>query len=109
MNNLFNFVDIGHKRYTIREEPEVCPICHHASKPEQESWTLVGRQTRDFPDLEIVYKCPRAACNRLFIARYSGPVYAEGSLGYFALRELTPRVPKPPIVPSEVREISPAF
>jgi len=112
MKEAFYFVDVGGLRYSHDRNPEVCPLCHHAVEVSQEAWTLVGKRIDKEPKLEIVFRCPRQTCGRLFIGRY-GPSTEESSaghtLGLFVLSEVVPRQPKPAEVPEEVRNISPGF
>jgi hypothetical protein len=108
----FGFVDVAGTRLTREEEPDWCPICHHACDPQEIDWRLVETASRE-PGLEIVYQCPRRACGRLFIARYRvdrKPTYRPG-LGdrYYRLFGLVPRTPRESDVPQEVNAVSPSF
>jgi hypothetical protein len=107
----FNFVDINGVRYSHDKDPELCPLCHHAVMASQETWSLPRRNTPNL-ELEIVFRCPRADCGRLFIARYNattGISKVGSTLGEFVLAEVTPRAPIPPDIPPEVAAISPGF
>lgn len=108
----FSHVDVGESRLTREEEPDWCPICHHACQPEEIDWRLTDTASRQ-PDLEIVYQCPRRACGRLFIARYRVDrkrTYRPG-LGdeYYRFIGLVPRTPRESHVPEEVKAVSPRF
>jgi hypothetical protein len=111
MNQEFHFVDVNGVRYSHDRDPEICPLCHHAIHAQQETWHLVHWYKGPDPELEIVFRCPRATCQRLFIARYRAGL-TEGrhtSGGLFSLAKVLPRVPRTPNLPPTIRTISPGF
>jgi hypothetical protein len=112
MTQEFHFVDVGGLRYSHDRDPDICPLCHYSVRPDQECWSLLRWRREEAPKLEIVFRCPRAECGRLFIARYE-PSTEQGSggrtLGLFVLSELVPRTPKPPGIPDEVKALSQGF
>jgi hypothetical protein len=106
----FSFVDVDGTRLTRDEEPDWCPICHHACRPQEIDWKLVNTESRR-PDLEIIYQCPRRACERLFIARYRVERKPGSSFRdeYYRFLGLVPRTPRESEIPTEVQEVSPSF
>lgn len=92
--------------------PDTCPICHHAMEPRHVTGALTGSYRSFGTYLEIVFKCPRHACSRLFIGRYKArSVPAERSAGKstFELQNAVPFSLKPPDIPEEIKQLSPNF
>ena len=108
MSEAFTLDDKKGVRIRIDRVPDLCPLCHYSIMPETKGWLLVGERLRADPMLEAVYHCPRAQCDRLFIARY-WPVYEHPEGLTYRLQDLVPANPKPPDVPDPVRNISPGF
>lgn len=52
------------------DHPEVCPVCHHAVEPRLVVAANIARDVDPIIRLEVVYRCPRQKCQRLFIAPY---------------------------------------
>jgi len=65
--------------YEIDKKPDTCPACGKGISPVTcfsygvETW----RRYEGF--LQVVYRCPRDECNRLFIAKYVNPGYGGSS------------------------------
>jgi hypothetical protein len=110
MKDKFTTIDIGDARYSRDREPEACPLCHHAVSAHQFEWAVTWH--RDGTILEIVFRCPRADCGRLFVGRYRAKAPLPGSgihVGSLVLFEVVPRLPEPPHFPEEIGNISPLF
>jgi hypothetical protein len=111
----FHWVDIGGSRYTHDTDPNECPLCHHAIKPEQQAWSLTGSPKPDTQAvLEIVYRCPRYECGHLFIGQFrlpgeAGRVSRLSHHDQFVLFNVRPSAPPCPNFPAAVLEISPDF
>ncbi len=105
-------VSVGNSRVLYDRNPDICPLCHISVEPILQLGSLrrVGREA----ELEVVFKCPHAQCQSLFIASYrlaqdrisgrfldyqvliaTGPVYA--------------RSPEELQIPLTVREVSKSF
>lgn len=93
--------------------PDICPICHHAMEPRYIAGALTGSYLFLATYLELVFKCPRRECSRLFIGRYkarSVPADARsGGHSSFEFRHVVPFSLKPPDIPDEIRKLSPNF
>lgn len=92
--------------------PDVCPICHHSMYPKYTIATLTGRYDSLSTFLEIVFKCPRHQCSRLFIGRYkarSVPGERSAAKSTFELQGAVPFSLKPPDLPVEIKQLSPNF
>ena len=112
MDTQFNFADIRGTRYAKDRDPEHCPACHYAIQPAELAHSLSHLRHEDGARLEIAYRCPRSACEVLFIARYrahSRRGYDRIRVGEFRLVSCAPRTPETPTVPDRVQEISPGF
>lgn len=95
-----------------------CPLCHHAIEALQ--WGTVAYAVGPTSnvggiqpiDLQIVLRCPRVACHRLFIARYNRASTTDKSptdLGYWDLAEIEPRAHEVKRFPAEVPTLSARF
>lgn len=93
--------------------PDVCPICHHALRPIHVTGSFAGRPIDIGTFLEMVFKCPRHECSRLFIARYrcrSFPAdIRRGPKPTFEFQHALPFTLKPPDLPEEIKKLSPNF
>jgi hypothetical protein len=110
MGERFSSVEINQRRFNHDRDPEQCPLCHYAVEAEHRYWQVL--EHREDTILEIVLRCPRTACRRLFIARYQATVAEPATshpYGLFVLFEVVPQLPRPPDVPEEIRIISPLF
>ena len=52
----FQHIKIGSLIYTKYRDPDECPICHHAIKPEEHTHAYPGTNASELPRLEIVYQ-----------------------------------------------------
>lgn len=86
----------------IDRTPDECPVCHRAVEPPEHSPTSASGDW-----LERVLRCPRAACGRLFIARYKRAGNMNPPL--FAFSECVPVTPTPPDLGRVAPAVSPIF
>lgn len=96
----------GEKRsFNIDSLPDVCPRCHRGVRPVKPDWNHV-RVDDDLgiPELDMVFICPVASCNRLFFARY-----LANSLGVFNLSQCFPADLQNVEQLPEIEKISPDF
>ncbi len=92
--------------------PDTCPICHHAMQPRHVIAALTGLSKSFNTYLEIVFKCPRYDCSRLFIGRYkacSVPAERSAVRSTFELQNAVPFTLKPPDLYEEIKHLSPNF
>src|SRR4030042_3932175 len=93
--------------------PDVCPICHHALQPKHVTESLAGLPIHFGTFLEIVFRCPRHECSRLFIGRYRFRSLPEtimrGPKPTFEFQHALPFTLKPPDLPVEIKQLSPNF
>lgn len=66
------------KQVEVDKYPDHCPLCHYGVEARFQNLAHVVERVR----LELVFKCPREACQSIFISRYS-QVYYPGSQAYF--------------------------
>jgi hypothetical protein len=95
-----------------------CPLCHHAI--EALPWGAGAYYSGPGStgagihpvDLQIVLRCPRPACHRLFIARYNRAAATDKShvdLGYWDFTKIEPRAHVVKGFPAEVQSLSKRF
>ena len=93
------------RTYYIDRHVDVCPCCHHAVSPKVVATTTNKEESATADIIDIVYKCPRHKCSRLFI----GVIVMDVFSGNYLLKRSFPSNPKAPTLPDEVKEISPSF
>ncbi len=102
----------GQALVSYDRRPDVCPICHHALEPIFVA-THVTKWPADMASfLEIVFRCPRELCSRLFIARYrcsTVPANMKALKPSFNFQHAVPFTVKPPNFPQEIKNLSPLF
>jgi hypothetical protein len=91
-----------------------CPLCHHAIEAIIYShgfYANLGEAKLGEAELQIVLRCPRQNCHRLFIARYAGEVLGQGNSAVtdWELSEIAPMAHKPKELSTEVKAISSQF
>ncbi|MEK7550468.1 MAG: hypothetical protein AAB535_01675 [Patescibacteria group bacterium] len=64
--------------YDIDKKPDTCPSCGKGISPVFCFQYGIDTWRRYEGFLQIVYRCPREECNRLFIAKYVNPGYPTG-------------------------------
>lgn len=85
--------------------PDTCPICNFGI--EATVWRD-GCYRTDSPErVQIVLRCPRDACQELFIATYRRGIPGEGSR--FLLKRVAPKAFRPIAFPRHVTQLSPRF
>jgi hypothetical protein len=96
--------------------PDVCPICHHALQPIHVTDSLAGSAwpIHIGTFLEMVFKCPRHECSRLFIGRYRctrmpANFTISGPKPGFEFQYVLPFTLKPPELTQEIKKLSPTF
>jgi hypothetical protein len=77
--------------------PDMCPICHRAVHPKI---VTDGHYNRDVNIMQVCFRCTALKCQQLFIGSYTD----NG-----ALVRTEPLRPIPPVVPEELKAISPSF
>jgi len=87
---------------SVDELPDMCPICHSHIETHQ---LLAFACDVAGDHLEAVFRCPRNACQSLFIARFT----RTSTHGVHSLTALVPRTAEPPALPAEIRSLSPTF
>jgi hypothetical protein len=92
-----------------REDEEIethadhCPLCHHKIVPIVR-WVKSAVGEFGGAELEVVYQCPNADCDKIFIGYFSQNDYAQ-----FRLYRTRPFEPVTQTFPQCIRDISPAF
>lgn len=112
---------VENRHVLLEQEPDHCPICHHACVPAYITHTPHGLIKDDDFRVEIAYRCPRLTCDHIFVARCF-PIWPQRpshitdeqlrqSTNPVRVRvsQLVPTELQPPLIPDEVSEISPAF
>ncbi len=96
---------------------ETCPICKHEVDPQlmqgaYESLLHVGG-VGAIKNLQVVFRCPRSACQKLYIGSYTGQptttALEPAQFGYWTLREVQPSKPYEEDFDPKIQEISSAF
>ncbi len=93
-----------------------CPVCHHSIEAvpvgphlyvmiETQPWPTLAPDTCH---LQVTFRCPRTACLRLFIVRYTS-VEAEKDYAYWKRLDVSPIVHRPEKVSKTISAISPQF
>ena len=99
----------GSRSLLVDRFPDKCPLCHNAVHPKQIFAVLCQFEMSGKERVEIVFQCPQASCESLFIGGYD---YIQ-PLGNPAQCQLTARVvpitPKPADFSSEILNVSPTF
>jgi hypothetical protein len=52
------------------EQPHECPICHHGIEPKPFQGSFRAGTNGKADEAEVLFRCPRKSCERVFIARY---------------------------------------
>ena len=92
--------------------PDECPICHHGIAPLRTNQAYISARTseRNWGGyLEMLYRCPRVNCGRMFCVIYRQHIQNDGARNYFFSCGLYPQAGKPPDVPNSIQELSPSF
>ena len=92
--------------------PDECPICHHGISVNKTGNGYISARVANHNwsgYLEICYRCPRAACGRMFCAIYRQVIQNDGSKNWFFFGGVYPRAGKTPNVPESIQKLSPSF
>ena len=92
----------GHRFNAEFGSPDTCPLCHHGIQPE----FMLVVWNRNGMGLEAVFKCPREACQHLFIGLYSSP---NNTRSNWQIQRLAPSTVEAPPVPDSIPALSPRF
>lgn len=106
MKSLVAHTEEGSISIDVKNYPDVCPVCNTGNEfapcyaylaiiPDVYSGGSIRR-------LEIVFKCPRQKCQRLFMANYSGKYLTFNTSGTFVYTEEEE-------FPESIQKISPKF
>ncbi len=70
-------LDIAGIPHTVKAFPNECPQCHTAIEPDCRTWITINADSIQRCCVEVVYRCPKDGCNRLFIGRFRSEVALE--------------------------------
>lgn len=103
-------ITVNNQRYEYERDADGCPICHHAIEPQIINSSVVQIE-REFPVLQIVYRCPRHACQRVFIGNFRQDSGRHGfsADGAFKMRSTEPLRPPSESKPEEIFKLSPSY
>jgi hypothetical protein len=103
-------VEVGRLTLEINNHADTCNHCNHSMMPELITSNLVGDPDERGTTLELVYRCTRNACSKLFISSYRR-TWSQGEkmIREFKFQSSIPISVSKPEVPSEVVSISPSF
>jgi len=100
----------GGQLYSYDNNPDYCPLCHHGIESQYLLSSCIATHSGTSDILEIIFKCPRSVCRRVFIGRYAKHSnYRHQYDGEFKLKNTAPFKAAEPIFPEEVKEISPDY
>lgn len=91
----------------IDHYPDTCPVCHTAIDPIPLNAYLSG-ESRPYDSLNIVCRCPRIKCDRIFLAVYNW-ISRRGDVDAMAYSHACPISYKTTILHDTIGKISPAF
>jgi hypothetical protein len=102
-------IDTENGQYIYDSMPDTCPLCHHGIEPRIIGSNVTVRE-KEGDVLQILYRCPRHDCQLAFIAIYWQIQDIHGfPEGIFRLNNTTPYLPEEPIIPDEIKTLSPYF
>lgn len=81
--------------------PQECPICHSGLNLK---FITAASNSKKHPWVQVVFRCMKSECNRLFIASYR-----KNGAGPFCLTGVEPTRPQLPSFPVSIHDISPMF
>ncbi|MFH1019556.1 MAG: hypothetical protein V1782_02925 [Pseudomonadota bacterium] len=104
-------IEFNRKNYEFDANPDHCPICHHGIEAIHIGSNVVERKLAEGDLLQILYRCPRKACQRAFIGTYrQNTAYQRYQpAGPFILRNTEPYRAEEPEIPVEIKNISPGY
>jgi len=93
---------------TIDRLADYCPICHVTVSPIQIGAFLNGDDI-DSESLQIVNRCPKDDCGKIFLAMYAGVNQGMQHRNWYFYRTVEPGYPKYQIIPEAITTLSEAF
>ncbi len=90
-------------------DPDSCPICHQGIEPRCVTFNVVSDDRGTPFVLELIFRCPRQACQRAFIATYRQSTLRHFPEGPFRLCSTAPYTVPPPKTADEVKALSPNY
>jgi hypothetical protein len=103
-------ITIGRMTLDISHHADTCTHCNHSMMPEMIATNLVGQPEKKGTNLEIVYRCTRNVCSRLFISAYRRLTSQDKNMiRDFRFISSMPISANKPEVPDEVERVSPSF
>jgi hypothetical protein len=112
---------VDNHQMQLRRGPDTCPVCQHGVDAKKLTENIVGHYPNEDFILEVVYACPRDACQRAFIVHLDVDLPAKPTnvsmlehrartnpvqlkmIGQFPINQGDPELPQ------EVTEASPGF
>ena len=68
-----SFQHMGMQYTAMIASPETCPICHYAMNVSVlQAAVTVGPDRVTTDRLQVLFRCPRSRCDRLFLGVYEG-------------------------------------
>lgn len=103
-------IQVGRLTLDIDNHTDTCNHCNHSIMPEFISSNLAGSPENRGTTLELVYRCTRNSCSRLFISSYRR-TWSRGNemIKEFKFQSSIPVASSKPEVPNEVIDVSPSF
>jgi hypothetical protein len=86
---------------SVDKIPDECPVCHAGIEPLKQKWAHFHSTKKR---LEVGFRCPKAQCQSLFLARYVN--YGNADLSYSGSYPIEPRNAD---FSSHIRKISPSY
>jgi hypothetical protein len=93
--------------FKVEVLPDCCPQCGCHIGPIQTGLAFDRWSPFNTVSLEVVLRCPRLQCSRLFIASYSRSDYSSGDV--LSLKSTAPTQIRDLAFPAIICEVSPAF
>ncbi|MFW1430279.1 DUF4145 domain-containing protein [Vibrio parahaemolyticus] len=94
----------------INMHADTCPHCHYAVKPTNITSSLSGDPSRSGAKLELVYRCTRNECGRLFISSFiRTTMQGKIRVGVFKYQNSSPVSVKNEQFQEEIKQVSPSF
>lgn len=89
------------------EEPNECPLCHHALRPDMKDGNLIWNHQAGPYTVYVPCFCPH--CRDMFFAKYIGQSYSSGSFSRPALKCFFPINFRSAEFSESISELSPTF
>lgn len=104
-------IEISGNRYEYEADPDHCPLCHHGIEAKCIGTNLIERKLSEGDILQILFRCPRKACQHAFIGTYrqNRNYRTREPEGSFILRNTAPYSAEEPEIPDEIKKISPSY